>query len=380
MSLIPWFIAAVALGAAGFFAWKLTRLQRTDALQKAEADRLREGLLNVVDDAFLVLDARQCVIFTNPAADALLDQPTIGKTLAQVMPNPDLEALILDARMVRGEVVERRIEHERHILNVRALAFQNSDMFFEVLTLRDVTEIQRLERARREMVSNISHELNTPITTIGLLADTLLTTAIKEKPKRTKKMAADIRREVDTLTQLVQEMRDLSLIESGQMPVRLVPTDLQAIVSASVEPLLPLAESKGQAINLSVPDGINVLADDMQIQRAIKNIVHNAVKFSPENEQIDVVASIDPAHDEVVIAVKDRGPGIPADDLPRIFERFFQVDRARGHGTGLGLAIVRHIVVAHGGRTWAENVEGQGATFFMTLALAESIHNAQAVI
>ncbi len=272
--------------------------------------------------------------------------------------------------MVRGEGVDQRIELDRHIFHARMVASANQQHPFEILVLRDVTQIQRLERARREMVSNITHELNTPITAIGLLADTLLNLTEQGKTKKTRKMAHDIRREVDTLTQLVQEMQDLSLIESGQMPVRLMTTDLRQIVHTSVEPLLALAENKRQSITIDVPQDLLVLADERTIQRAIKNIVHNAVKYTPLGGRVQIAATT--TVDEAIIRVSDNGPGIPATDLPRIFERFYQVDRARRDGTGLGLAIVRHIVMAHGGRAWAESVEGQGATFFVSLALADT--------
>jgi two-component system phosphate regulon sensor histidine kinase PhoR len=332
-------------------------------------EQLRDGLFKAIDDALLVLDAGQRILFANPTAESLLGQNLVGETLAQVIPQPDLETLIQDSQIVRGEGMERRIELDKHIFHARAIALSNGYYPFEILTLRDVTQIQRLERARREMVSNITHELSTPITTIGLLADTLLNLAEQGKTKKTRKMAKDIHREVDTMTQLVQEIRDLSLIESGQMPVRLTPTDLRTIVQASVEPLLTLAENRAQTIELAVPDGIFVLADDRQIRRAIKNIVHNAVKFTPEGGRIRITTTVN--EEEAIIAVKDDGPGISSDDLPRIFERFYQVDLARREGTGLGLAIVRHIVMAHGGRTWAESIKGQGATFYIALALAD---------
>ena len=239
-----------------------------------------------------------------------------------------------------------------------------------VLTLHDVTELEHLERARREMVANITHELSHPITAIGLLAETLLNVAEQEKPKRIRKMAKNILREANTLTQLVQEMRDLSLIESGQMPIRLTPTPLDAVVNAAVEQLYTLAENKAQTVAVHVPPEITVLADAEQMQRALKNILHNAIKFSPSKAQITITATAD--DNEAIIAVQDNGPGIPQEDLARIFERFFQVDRVRRGGTGLGLAIVRHIVRAHGGRVWAESTEGEGATFYIALALAEA--------
>jgi two-component system phosphate regulon sensor histidine kinase PhoR len=365
-----WILTVVALVAAGVLSWLFIQTRRQLDQQADEASQLREGLLDAVDDSLLVLDSNQLILCANSAAKMLLGSDIVSKKLIEVLPHSEIQALTQDAQIVRGESVERQIEFDRRILNVRAVMIQNEHRNIEVLALRDVTEIQRLERARREMVSNISHELSTPITSIGLMADTLLNSVIKEKPKRLRKMTADIRREVDTLTQLVQEMRDLSLIESGQMPVRLTPTDLLSVIQASVEPMLPLAENKNQSINVNIPDAINVLADETQLQRAIKNIVHNAVKFSPEGANIDVCTTTNT--EEAIISVKDQGPGIPANDLPRIFERFFQVDRARRGGTGLGLAIVRHIVLAHGGRVWVESVEGHGATFYIALVLSES--------
>jgi two-component system phosphate regulon sensor histidine kinase PhoR len=345
------------------------RVQKDLTSQLERAAVLRDGLLKGVDDPLLVLDTEQKILYANAAAESWLGQNLSGKTLIAAMRQPELETLIEDARKLRGEVVERHIEYERRIMNARAVASSDIDDGFEVLTLRDVTELQRLERSRRDMVSNISHELSTPITAIGLLADTLLNVAEKEKPRRLRKMAKDIRRETDTLTQLVQEMRDLSLIESGQMPIRLTSSNLLSIVQTSIEPLLTLVEGKNQTISLAVPEEIYVLADDLQIQRAIKNILHNAVKFTPEGGQIQITATQN--GNEAILAVSDNGPGIPADDLPRVFERFFQADRARREGTGLGLAIVRHIVMAHGGRIWVESAEGAGATFYIALALSE---------
>ncbi|MCZ2099211.1 MAG: PAS domain-containing protein [Anaerolineae bacterium] len=367
--------------AAGLLVALALAFRRMQALERqvaaatapryAEAERAlqqQEAVLKAVDEAVLVLDLQQIVMTANPAAEALFGLAPAGETLIQVVDSPALVELVEAARLVRGEGMERRIEFGPRILHARAVALPGGEDSRVALALRDVTEMQRLERARRELVSNVSHELSTPITAIGLLADTLLDIADREKPKRLRKMVGDIKREVDTLTQLVQEMRDLSLIESGQMPVRLTPTPLLETVQASVKPLEALAESKQQTIDVTVPDDLIVLADSFQLQRALKNILHNAVKYAPERGEIEISATR--SADEAIISVRDDGPGIAREDLPRIFERFYQADRARRSGTGLGLAIVRHIVLAHGGRVWAESVEGEGATFFLTLALA----------
>ncbi len=380
---LAWLMAGIALLVAGVLAGLLfgsqSRFRSLEQQHKTERKRLqseferikwlRDGLLRGIDDALLVLDTNQTILYTNPTAETMLGQNLTGETLIGALRHPELEALINDAQMLNGDSVERRIEMDRHILRVRAIAIEHPDHPFEVLTLRDVTELQQLERARREMVSNITHELSHPITAIGLLADTLLNVATKEKPKRIRKMAKDIRREADTLTQLVQEMRDLSLIESGQMPIRLMPVPLAPIIDATVEQLRTLADNKDQTLILDLPDDVTVLADEVQIQRAVKNILHNAIKFAPEGGRVQ--ATITTTDSEAIIAVQDNGPGIPEEDLQRIYERFFQVDRARRDGTGLGLAIVRHITRAHGGRTWAESVESQGATFYIALTLAE---------
>jgi two-component system phosphate regulon sensor histidine kinase PhoR len=380
---LHWIVAILAvLSALALAAWVIRlraeirvaaargdHLHQAHAQALARAEQLKGGIMTGVEDALLILSTDLTIVEANQAAQRLFGQDLAGKTLISALRQPDLEALLHDARRVRNETVERRIELDHRIFHARALALPPADLDLEIMTLRDVTQLQRLERARREMVSNISHELGTPITSIGLLAETLLTVAEREKPRRLRKMAKDIRRETDTLTHLVQEMRDLSLIESGQMSIRLTPSPLLPIVSGTVEQLESLAENKQQTVAVDVPPDIAVLADEVQIQRALKNIVHNAIKFTPNGGHIHISAQREDA--EAVIAVSDDGPGIPAEDVSRVFERFFQVDRARREGTGLGLAIVRHIVRAHGGRAWAESVEGEGATFYFTLPLAD---------
>lgn len=351
---------------------QLESSRKEHAATLTEVISLRDALLRGIDDVLLVLDSDQHILFANPAAESLLGQELVGETLIGAMRQPELETLIQDAQRLGGEGVERRIEYEQHILQARAVVFQNGSAPrpIEILSLRDVTEIQRLERARREMVSNVIHELSTPITNISLLVETILGIAQEEKlkPKRVRKQLVEIQGATETLTQLMQEMRELALIETGKMPIRLDPSPLVEIVQASVNELQNLANTKEQTINILVPDNLAVLADAMRMQRAFKNILHNAIKFSSTGGQITVSATT--SKDEVIIAISDSGPGIPAQDIPRIFERFYQVDRARREGTGLGLAIVRHIVQGHGGRTWVESSEGEGATFYIALGLA----------
>jgi two-component system phosphate regulon sensor histidine kinase PhoR len=152
--------------------------------------------------------------------------------------------------------------------------------------------------------------------------------------------------------------------------LRLIPTPVADVVLPPVERLQPQAERGGLTVVVDLPAGLPpVLADVERVQQVVANLVHNAVKFTPSGGQVTL--SAEPVGQEMVISVRDTGVGIPTDDLPRIFERFYKADRARsGGGTGLGLAIARHIVQAHGGRIWAESTEGRGSTFYFSLPLA----------
>jgi len=165
---------------------------------------------------------------------------------------------------------------------------------------------------------------------------------------------------------LSQEMMDLAQIESGQAILRLVPTEVALLVRRGVKHLRSQMKAKGQQLTLAVPADLLALADEQHVARVVSNLLHNAIKFTPEGGSIAIHAEA--AGDDVRICVSDTGPGIPQAEQTRIFERFYKADRARTHGgTGLGLAIARHIVEGHGGRIWVESAAGQGATFCFTL-------------
>jgi two-component system phosphate regulon sensor histidine kinase PhoR len=201
------------------------------------------------------------------------------------------------------------------------------------------------------------------------LVDTLRGGAIKDR-SAAKRFLKRMDIEVDTLTQMVEELLELSRIESGQAPLHLAPTSVAELLIPPVDRLRPQAERAGLELTILLPPELPpVVADPDRARLVLTNLVHNAVKFTPPGGRITVAA--EPAGDEVILSVQDTGVGIPIDDLSRIFERFYKADRARsGGGTGLGLAIAKHIVQGHGGRIWAESVEGQGSTFHFTLAVA----------
>jgi two-component system phosphate regulon sensor histidine kinase PhoR len=237
-----------------------------------------------------------------------------------------------------------------------------------VVVLEDQTDLQRLERVRRDFVANVSHELRTPLASIRLLIETLLAGA-KDDPEVSTQMLNQVIGEVEALTQLAQELLDLSLIEAGQMPMQIARANLREVADNQLQHYEPQARQKQLALKNDVPDELHAEIDQKLIGRVLGNLIHNAIKFTSQGGSITIGATA--ASDKVTLSVADTGPGIPPEDLPRVFERFYKVDRARGTGgTGLGLAIARHVVEAHGGRIWAVSTFGQGATFYFTIPTA----------
>jgi two-component system phosphate regulon sensor histidine kinase PhoR len=192
-----------------------------------------------------------------------------------------------------------------------------------------------------------------------------------DDPPAAQRFLNRIETEVDALAQMVQELLELSRIESGQVPLRLRPTPVADVVLPPLERLSPQAERANLNMRVALPADLPpVLADAERARQVVTNLVHNAIKFTPAGGQVEIMAEV--AGGEVIVSVRDTGVGIPAYDLSRIFERFYKADRARSSsGTGLGLAIAKHIVQAHAGRIWAESVEGQGSTFYFSLPIAQ---------
>jgi two-component system phosphate regulon sensor histidine kinase PhoR len=359
------------------------RLDRAAALELARAAEAElDAVADTTSDPLFIVDAARLLTYANSAAQRLCaGRCATGRSLIEAARSYELDAIAQEV-IDLAEDVPREVTLGGRLFRIQARALEQAGRRAgALLLLRDVSELQRLGRARRDFVANISHELRTPLTAIRLLVDTLRAGGLDDAARRDA-LLDQIGSQVDTLTQLAREMYDLSLIESGRVPMRMVSTPLAALVDEVMARLAPQARRAGLTLDNRIDAGVMALIDPEQMRRVLTNLLHNAIKFTPKGGVTVSVAAgreapEDGALDEadagrLTVAVSDTGVGIPADALPRIFERFYKVDRVRGQGgTGLGLAIAKHIVEAHGGRIWVESAEGAGATFYFTVPAAE---------
>ncbi|NIW44374.1 MAG: hypothetical protein GWN30_06265 [Gammaproteobacteria bacterium] len=243
---------------------------------------------------------------------------------------------------------------------------ENSPQKNSLLIVQDLTQLRQLETVRRDFISNISHELRTPLASLKALAETLQISALDD-PQAAKRFLSKMETEIDSLAQLVSELLELSRIESGQVPLELTRTDAWHIFSNAVDRMKILAENGNITLKAENQAGqVDILADSPRLTQVLVNIIHNAIKFTPENGEIDCILKLQ--DDNIQFSIKDTGSGIAREDLPRIFERFYKSRRTKkGTGTGLGLSIAKHLVGAHGGKIWAESHLGEGSTFIISL-------------
>jgi two-component system phosphate regulon sensor histidine kinase PhoR len=325
---------------------------------------LTAGIVRLRDD--LVVE------FANEAAHAILERRSgtmIGRSALEAFVDARVEGIARTAMeygSANGELTVRSAAGAT--VTVRARRSPVSGVW---LVMEDVSELRRLQRIRTEFIDNLSHELRTPITTISLLAETAARDA-EAAPARLRDKISKIEIETGHLTQMVNELLDLSRIESGTVQLLLDDVDMVRLAQLTSERLRLFAERQGLRLRLEVPSQVlRVRGDDDRLGQVLINLLHNAVKFSPNGGEI--VVGVREGVGEVVTWVRDPGIGVPAADRARIFERFYKVDRARVRGrggTGLGLSIARHVVESHGGRIWVESVEGEGSTFSFTIPLA----------
>ena len=345
-----------------------------DVVRGLDSERsLLAVVMETMADGVIVLDSDGRVRLINRAAQWLLDadvRSTQGRVLAEVVRDHELLELVSNSADT-GQIRRAEIDllHRRRFLYAIAAPISADPSRGTLITLQDVTRLRQIQNTRREFVSNVSHELRTPLTSIKATVETLERGAIYDT-EVARDFLSRIHDDVRRMTSMVDELLELSILQSGQMPMHLAPVELAQIAEKVVERFRIYADSKGVRLLTFIPQELPyVMADAGKLDQILTNLVENALKFTPESGQVSLSAKA--IESEVEIEVADTGIGIPREDLPHIFERFYKVDRSRRNiGVGLGLAITRHLIQAHGGDIAVSSVEGEGSVFTFNLSRA----------
>jgi two-component system phosphate regulon sensor histidine kinase PhoR len=346
-----------------FFDLQLSTLDSDNARLSTVLEQLTDGVI--------IADADGMIQFSNPAAQKLFEtSEVLGHSITEVVRDHQL----VDAwrrcqqtREVQSESVE--LPARRHFLQL--IAIPDAHAGGSLLLAQDLTRVHKLEIVRRDFISNVSHELRTPLASLRALTETLQSGALAD-PEAGPRFLGRISTEVDALTQMAQELLDLSRIESGQVELILTLFTPKSLVISAADRMKMQAERAGLKLTIKCEDDLpNIRADKSRLEQVLVNIIHNAVKFTKPGGEI--VLEAESAIGGVRFAVRDSGIGIPEESLSRIFERFYRVEKSRtGSGTGLGLSISKHIIEAHAGEIWAESDERHGSVFYFTIPLPKS--------
>ncbi len=342
-----------------------------DELQ-TERTKLEIVLANMTD-GIIIVDQEGLIQLINPAALSLFhttEEQAYQKNLVEVVRHHQLIELWRKSNIsLQQETTTLETAPDRVFLQGIATPLHESLPGMTLMVFQNLTRVRKLETVRRDFVSNVSHELRTPLAALKALAETLQEGAL-EDPPAARRFLQRMDTEIDNLTQLVQELLELSRIESNRVPLQRVAITPCDLASPAVERMQIQAQRSGLSLQLECAGDLPaVKADPQRIENVLVNLIHNAIKFTPPGGQI--IVSAHQERNTMVFSIHDTGIGIAPEALPRIFERFYKIDRSRSSGgTGLGLSIARHIIEAHGGRIWAESKENEGSTFSFTLPLA----------
>jgi two-component system phosphate regulon sensor histidine kinase PhoR len=340
--------------------------------QTLEIQRQQQALFNSMIEGVLLLDEHGRIQLANRAFEDLFGVANgiHGKTILEVLRQHELAELlrkvaeqkqVLDYELRLGGMSERWLQINAAVLSSGAGAPSGT-----IVVFHELTRLKQLERTREEFVANVSHELRTPLSLIRGYTETLLDGA-KDNPEITTKFLQTIQRNSERLQFLIEDLLTISELESGRLKMNLQRIQLRPLIEKALEDLRAQAKVRKVTLANEVPE-FAVHADSERLQQVLGNLVGNAIKYGRAEGNVVVRASREDAMIE--LCVQDDGPGIPAESLERVFERFYRVDKARSReqgGTGLGLSIVKHIVQSHGGKVWAKSELNKGAAFYFTL-------------
>jgi two-component system phosphate regulon sensor histidine kinase PhoR len=333
--------------------------------QKSNLAAVLEGMREGV----ITLDQRQIIRMINPAASEMFGLDTgqaTGRLLLEAIRSPIMEQLIKEKR----EWIELEWEKRHFIVRISAIMDQGSLRGW-VLVASDITRLKMLERVRKDFVANVSHELKTPLSAINGFSEALLDGALDNR-EQLEDFLGRIHSQSLRMSKLVNDLLELSAIESGNYALNKTPSSVGLLLERAVETFKTQIAEKKHAVQIEDKTGQAIIPmDPEKMASALGNLVDNAVKYAPPNSRIGLAAEVQ--GNDLILSVSDNGPGISRENLPRLFERFYRVDRARSRemgGTGLGLAIVKHIAELHGGSAGAESVLGQGSRLWIMIPLA----------
>jgi two-component system phosphate regulon sensor histidine kinase PhoR len=356
---------------------EIQRLRDLEELSTERNEAQRQALFNSMAEGFLLLDRHGRIQAVNQTLHDFfaIDGEVRGKTLMEVF---RFHELLEVWEQVQREGQVRRSELEFPGKNVRSfevsaavLPGREGGIDGGVFIFHDMTRIKQLENTRREFVANVSHELRTPLTLIKGFVETLLDGA-KNDPDVTERFLQTIDKHTDRLTFLIEDLLTISRLESGQVVLNEQKIQLHEVGERVIDDLQSRAAERRTTLINEIPETLEALADTDRLQQVLFNLVDNAIKYGRADGTVWITAR---AREDAMIeaCVRDNGPGIPADSVDRVFERFYRVDKARSReqgGTGLGLAIVKHIIQSHRGEVWLKSELGQGSAFYFTLPAA----------
>jgi two-component system phosphate regulon sensor histidine kinase PhoR len=337
--------------------------------RELENERLQlETLLNSMEDAVVAVSAKREVEWFNGAMKRLsASAVSVGTPLIRAVRDPDFLRVVED-------VLEQQKPQSVTLFSIapgRTFGMTSAPLpdGGAVCVLRDNTAIARVERTRRDFIANVSHELRTPLTSLLGYTETLIDESLDPKAREFLEI---IRRNAQRMSRLTEDLLTLARVESGEDRLQEGPVSSRELLRDAQASFSELTRNRGVTIEIAEPRDLEVVADKDAIHQVFANLIDNALKYASGNKKIEIGAV--ERGGEIEFYVRDFGPGIPSEHLPRLFERFYRVDKARSReagGTGLGLAIVKHIVLNHGGRAGVSSELGHGSVFWFRLPLAE---------
>jgi two-component system phosphate regulon sensor histidine kinase PhoR len=337
-----------------------------------------EAVLSSMLEGVIAVDRNERIINMNPAAGRMFDcdpAKVQGRNIQEVVRNLAIQRFVTrvltTSETISDDFILYRAEERTLNIHSSPLYDAGSVQIGALLVMNDVTQLRHLENVRRDFVANVSHEIKTPLTAIKGFVETLQLGTVEDEAEQ-KRFLGIVLKHVNRLGAILEDLLALSRMEqeSGTEEVRLSIGRIKEVIQTAVQVCQPKAAARGITISTDAAEDLTANLDATLLEQAFVNLIDNAVKYSDDGSQVRITAG--QKKREVAIEFADQGSGIPKKHLPRLFERFYRVDKARSRklgGTGLGLAIVKHIVQAHGGHITVESALGQGSTFTVHLPL-----------